>query len=371
MHSRISTIRGAGVLAGGTVRTGGFTMVELILSMFVLSILSLLLVNVLGGAMQTSEMANRVAGQASDFRETFERIGSMISLADVGSGKAIAVVKDEGIGMPGAKSDALVLVAGARPQSRSGTRTDLYTSGAVVGFRVTPPVVDADTQQLMTGPGLSYGDSAMYFPKSQDLVAGKTDGVAMNWGKALLSATSQLDAAAAKGAVALPMNYQAYNRVGDAIVRMEINFVLNDGTVSVLPPQHRFFPVNGAEKGAFYAALDSEYSVDPAGRYVRGLVVSLATLDEATMRKLTAMSTAQGGVFQKIAEGLDNPIADLGQSGAGSRVAGVSMSTMPLQLWDPTKSQVVGAWLDGTPDLKLAAKSLRVSQNTYLFKRSH
>jgi hypothetical protein len=32
---------------------------------------------------------------------------------------------------------------------------------------------------------------------------------------------------------------------------------------------------------------------------------------------------------------------------------------------------VVGAWLDGAADLKLAARSLRVSQNTYLFKRSH
>jgi hypothetical protein len=47
------------------------------------------------------------------------------------------------------------------------------------------------------------------------------------------------------------------------------------------------------------------------------------------------------------------------------------MSTMPLQLWDPARSQVVGAWLDGAADLKLAAKSLRVSQNTYFFKRSH
>jgi type II secretory pathway pseudopilin PulG len=346
-------------------------MVELILSMFVLSILSLLLVNVLGGAMQTSEMANRVAGQASDFRETFERIGSMSSVADVGSGKACAVVKDEGIGMPGSKNDAMVLVTGARPQSRSGTRSDLYTSGAVVGFRVTAPVVDADTQQLMAGPGLAYGDSAMYFPRSQDLAAGKTDGVAMNWGKSLLSAAAQLDVAAAKGGAVLPMNYQSYNRLGDAIVRMEVNFVLNDGTVSVLPPQHRFFPVNATERGAFYAALDAEYSLDPAGRYVRGVVVSLATLDEATVRKLSAMSTAQGGIFQKIAEGLDNPTADPGQSGAGSRVAGVAMSTMPLQLWDPVKSQVVGAWLDGAADLKLAARSLRVSQNTYLFKRSH
>jgi hypothetical protein len=240
-----------------------------------------------------------------------------------------------------------------------------------VGFRVTAPVVDADTQQLMAGPGLAYGDSAMYFPRSQDLAAGKTDGVAMNWGKSLLSAAAQLDVAAAKGGAVLPMNYQSYNRLGDAIVRMEVNFVLNDGTVSVLPPQHRFFPVNATERGAFYAALDAEYSLDPAGRYVRGVVVSLATLDEATVRKLSAMSTAQGGIFQKIAEGLDNPTADPGQSGAGSRVAAVAMSTMPLQLWDPVKSQVVGAWLDGSADLKLAARSLRVSQNTYLFKRSH
>jgi hypothetical protein len=292
-------------------------------------------------------------------------------VADVGSGKAFAVVKDDGIGMPGSKNDAMVLVTGARPQSRSGTRSDLYTSGAVVGFRVTAPVVDADTQQLMAGPGLAYGDSAMYFPRSQDLAAGKTDGVAMNWGKSLLSAAAQLDVAAAKGGAVLPMNYQSYNRLGDAIVRMEVNFVLNDGTVSVLPPQHRFFPVNATERGAFYAALDAEYSLDPAGRYVRGVVVSLATLDEATVRKLSAMSTAQGGIFQKIAEGLDNPTADPGQSGAGSRVAGVAMSTMPLQLWDPVKSQVVGAWLDGSADLKLAARSLRVSQNTYLFKRSH
>jgi hypothetical protein len=295
----------------------------------------------------------------------------MISVADVGSGKAFAVVKDEGIGMPGSKNDAMVLVTGARPQSRSGTRSDLYTSGAVVGFRVTAPVVDADTQQLMAGPGLAYGDSAMYFPRSQDLAAGKTDGVAMNWGKSLLSAAAQLDVAAAKGGAVLPMNYQSYNRLGDAIVRMEVNFVLNDGTISVLPPQHRFFPVNATERGAFYAALDAEYSLDPAGRYVRGVVVSLATLDEATVRKLSAMSSAQGGIFQKIAEGLDNPTADPGQSGAGSRVAGVAMSTMPLQLWDPVKSQVVGAWLDGSADLKLAARSLRVSQNTYLFKRSH
>jgi type II secretory pathway pseudopilin PulG len=138
-------------------------MVELILSMFVLSILSLLLVNVLGGAMQTSEMANRVAGQASDFRETFERIGSMISVADVGSGKAFAVVKDDGIGMPGSKNDAMVLVTGARPQSRSGTRSDLYTSGAVVGFRVTAPVVDADTQQLISLRG--FGDVFSAFPR--------------------------------------------------------------------------------------------------------------------------------------------------------------------------------------------------------------
>lgn len=346
-------------------------MVELILSMFVLSILSLLLVNVLGGAMQTSAMANRVAGQASDFRETFERIGSVIALADVGSGKALAVVKDDGVGMPGAKNDAMVMVTGARPQSRSGARADLFASGAVVGFRVTAPVIDADTQQLMAGPGLAYGDSAMYFPRSQELAAGKADGVAMNWGKALLSAASQLDVAAAKGGVSLPMKYQSYNRLGDAIVRMEVNFVLNDGTVSVLPPQHRFFPVNATEKGAFYAALDAEYSLDPGGRYVRGVVVSLATLDEVTVRKLSAMSTAQGSVFQKIAEGLENPTADLGQSGAGSRVSAVAMSTMPMQLWDPSKSQVVGAWLDGTADLKLAARSLRVSQSTYLFKRSH
>ena len=99
--------------------------------------------------------------------------------------------------------------------------------------------------------------------------------------------------------------------------------------------------------------------------------MSLAALDEVTVKKLSAMSTAQGGVFQKIAEGLDNPMADPGQSGAGSRVAGVSMSTMPLQLWDPAKPGVVAGWLDGAADLRLAAKSLRVSQNTFMFKRSH
>ena len=346
-------------------------MVELILSMFVLSILSLLLMNVLGGAMKTSEMANRVAGQASDFRETFERIGSVFALADLGPGKAFAVVKDDDIGMKGAKNDAMFFVTGARPQSRSLARSDLYTSGALVGLRVTPPVVDASSQQMLAGPGLVYGDAPMFFPKSQDLSGGRLEGTAMNWCKALLSAASQIDASAAKGTVSMPMSYQSYNRLGDAVIRMEVNFVLNDGTVSILPPQHRFFPVNATEKGAFYAALDPEYSLDPSGRYVRGVLVSLAALDEVTVKKLSAMSTAQGGVFQKITEGLDNPMADPGQSGAGSRVAGVSMSTMPLQLWDPAKPGVVAGWLDGAADLRLAAKSLRVSQNTFMFKRSH
>ena len=70
--------------------------------------------------------------------------------------------------------------------------------------------------------------------------------------------------------------------IGNAIFRMHISFILDDGRVVQTPPSYRNFYANGGTGACVPIAVSADTSADLNNRYVKGLIVGVAVLDEAT-----------------------------------------------------------------------------------------
>ena len=72
--------------------------------------------------------------------------------------------------------------------------------------------------------------------------------------------------------------------IGNAIFRLHISFVLNDGRIVQTPPAYRNFYSNGGmgTTGCIPIAFSRETSNDIAQAYVKGIIVGVAVLDEKT-----------------------------------------------------------------------------------------
>jgi hypothetical protein len=76
------------------------------------------------------------------------------------------------------------------------------------------------------------------------------------------------------------MNWQV---LVSGVFRLHISFVLDNGSIAQTPPAYRNFFVNGGTSSPCTPiAFSQNTSADPNARYVKGLIVGVAVLDEKT-----------------------------------------------------------------------------------------
>jgi len=132
--------------------------------------------------------------------------------------------------------------------------------------------------------------------------------------------------------------------IGTDIVRFEISFLLNNGTVVAVPPTNISNSVYTAMAPPLYPlALSASTSSDTTNHtYVTALIVGVAALDAQT-RKLLVPNNG----FQTLNNNLPDVSATAGQQ-------------TPLQVWNPERA----LWISGNTVPKPVAQSIRFYQQT-------
>jgi hypothetical protein len=101
------------------------------------------------------------------------------------------------------------------------------------------------------------------------------------------------------------MNWQL---LVNGVFRLHISFVLDDGTIVQTAPGYRNFFVNGnSSSPCTPIAFSESTSSDPNRRYVKGLIVGIAVLDEKT-RNLAYL--ANSSFTTTISGQIQRPVSD-------------------------------------------------------------
>jgi len=259
-----------------------FTLVELLISMTILLLLLVMVTRIVSGTASIIKASTSKIDTASLARIVLDRFDNDFSSVLLNNGTTALCYSDATVD----GNSAIAFVTDSRARGPTTSFTLKYvpdTRGAFVGYRVRP-VIQYIGGSSVAIPSLNRGDG--HFTFSAQAISESVPSSQNLWdvfGTGTLAAPvkripNDLTASTDDERV---LNWQI---IGNAILRMHISFVLNDGRVVQTPPVYRNFYSNGGmgTTGCIPAAFSRETSSDLNQAYVKGIIVGLAVLDEKT-----------------------------------------------------------------------------------------
>jgi hypothetical protein len=310
--------------------------------MSVLVVIIAIVSQIMGMTGQVINAAKKQLDLETQSRIILDRIGKDLSNMVVTPGVAPLVINNTGDSASGSNNDGLAVITNGRPRDRSSL-TDSAVSVAykdirmaVMGYRVISTPDPRSPQGNV--PALNWGDGTITWPANgmvRDDIQAKSD-----LGKAMTAAAADLSTAGT--------SMLAFQPMGQGIFRLEIGYLLDDGTVVSAPPRDVNFP---SQAGNTYAvALSKSSSTDSNKRFVKALIVAIAGIDSKTEGLLNAAQ------LTSLANVLPNPTN--GQT--------------PLQAWDFTSPAAteLRAKLSAPNFPPPVLSSLRVYQRYYYLQNA-
>lgn len=320
---------------------GGFTLIEMLVSMAVLTLMIVLVSQLTSQANITINTSSRQMDAASDAGAALDRLGA--NLAGIVSAQGIApVVYKNTPSAPsgensGTLNDGIAFICNARPRNRSSVQTspNNFIRMAMMGYRVR-----AFPDDLLGGtkvPKLSWGDGTVSFSTATGSVQ-NAQYAKSGLQNAIITVAGDLTDGTD--------NMIKPEVLGQGIFRFELCFLLDDGTVASAPPRDNNFSATPFTGDCYAVALSRDTSADPNKRYVKAIIAGIAVLDAKT-RQLVG---ANGADLYKLADLLPDPAAN---------------NQTPLQAWEFLGTSGNATNLRN----KLAAYPKPVLQNLRLYQR--
>lgn len=246
---------------------------EMLVSMGVVALLLTFVMQMLSSTTATITASNKQMDTASLARIALDRFHNDFTGALL-TGGATALFYDE----PGnAGNSAIAFVSSSR--ARGAAQSNPWTTdtrSAFAGFRVRLGTQNIGLPGTTALPALNRGDGRFTF-STQDIV----NKASYNLWDVFGAARSRLpaDLTEASGSDENVLNWQI---IASGIFRLHISFVLDDGRIVQTPPAYRDFFANGGTGSCVPIAFSASTSADLNRRYVKGLIVGVTVLDEAT-----------------------------------------------------------------------------------------
>lgn len=252
-------------------RCGGFTLVELLIAMSLMALLLVFVMQMLSGTTATITASTKQMDTGSMARIVLDRFGNDFSGALFSGGATALYYPDPG--NAGNSAIGFVSASRARGPTTASAAWATDTRSAFIGYKVRL------VSQVLPGPtaadvpSLNRGDGRFTF-SARDVGQKAT----YNLWDVFGAANTRMPADLTSGSEGI-LNWQI---IASGIFRVHISFVLDDGRIVQTPPTYRSFFVNGGTGSCLPLAVSAETSNDLNRRYVKGLIVGVAVLDEAT-----------------------------------------------------------------------------------------
>ena len=252
-----------------------FTLAEMLIAMSLMALLLVFTMQMLSGTTATITSSTKQMDTGSMARIVLDRFGNDFSGALFSSGATALYYHDPG--NAGNSAIAFVSASRARGPTTSGAAWATDTRSAFIGYRVRL------VSQILPGgspvdiPSLNRGDGRFTF-SAQAIGSQATYNLWDAFGTGNNRLPNDLTADPATNDQRV-LNWQI---IGNSIFRLHISFVLDDGRIVQTPPTYRNFFVNAGTGNCLPLAISAETSSDISRRYVKGLIVGVAVLDEAT-----------------------------------------------------------------------------------------
>ena len=261
-------------------RSTGFTLLEVLIAVAVVALLLSLFVQLLSGTIATINASNKQIDSASLARITLDRFGNDFSTAILHNGATALYYSEPG---PSGNS-AISFLTESRARGASGTSSAWTTDtrSAFVGYRVRQVQQNVSGTSTPYLPSLNRGDGRFTFSfKDTSSPPIPTYDLWSTFGTGSKRIPNDLTVDPTIGNDQQILNWQI---IAGSIFRFHITFVLDDGRVVQTPPAYNNFFCNQGmgTSGCVPIAFSAENSADPAKRYVKGLVIGVAALDETT-----------------------------------------------------------------------------------------
>lgn len=244
-------------------------------SIAVLILLLGFIMKLLSGTAATVSASNKQMDTSSLARIALDRFGADFCGAIL-SGGATALYYSEA-GDAGNSAIGFATTSRARGPTSSTVAWTTDTRSAFVGYRVGLQTLNIGTNATSVAlPCLNRGDGRFTLS-----VADIGNSASYNLWDVFGTINQRMpdDLTNSNLSVSHVLNWQV---IGNAILRLHITFVLDDGTIVQTPPSYRNFVANNGSGACIPVAFARETSADSNGRYVKGLIVGVAVLDETT-----------------------------------------------------------------------------------------
>jgi hypothetical protein len=258
------------------ISLASFTVVELLISMTILVLLLTLVTRIVSGTASIIKASNAQIDTASLARIVLDRFDNDFSSVLLSNGTTVLYYSDTTV--YGNSAIAFVTGSRARGPTTSFPPWTTDTRGAFVGYRIRP-VAQYIGGSSPSIPCLNRGD-ARFTLSTPDIGNNATQNLWDTFGTTNPRLPNDLT-------LIPPANDQRvlnWQVIANAIFRMHISFVLNDGRIVQAPPTYRNFYSNGGmgASACVPVAFSRQTSSDLNQAYVKGIIVGLAVLDEKT-----------------------------------------------------------------------------------------
>ena len=252
----------------------GFTLLELLVAFVILTIVLTLTMEILIQTTNTTRVSDQQMETSAAARIALEALGKDIGSAMLGGGATMLFSSGGNNADP-----SLGFLTTGRARFTANARVAGNLRGSVVAYKMR------DFELPVSG-------------KNQTIrVLGRADGRLAYWEKDSTEKTD-FDLGQIFRATALPAdlssatgggdeNTVSWTPLGTGVLRFDVGFLLDDGTITQTPPHHLDFgtfpggsPLNTGS--AIPVAFAAANSADVNKRYVKALIVSLAVLDAKT-----------------------------------------------------------------------------------------
>ncbi len=281
-------------------KSAAFSLVELMISMTILIVLMILFTKIIDQTSVTIQSADKQIDISMQLQGAMNRLNADLSGIVTQGGATLLVLKDLQTEGGGGLNDALVFATRIRTRQIAGSE-ESNARLAVRTYKINP-LPDAELEGN-TVPMLALGDETMMWTKQQG-----NNSFATALRSALDKALDQSNEAS-----------EQFKPLTSGIFRMEVSFLLNDGTTVSIPPRHRDF-TKIERSNVYAAAFNAEDSLDPKKTYVQALVLSFICLDRETRKQVGS----QGSEMGNLSDLFVNPERD----------------QFPLQAWDIHKNRL-------------------------------
>lgn len=266
-------------------RPDGFTLVELLVSVAVVILLLTVVLQMVSGTTSTIAASNKQLDTASLARIVLDRFGNDFSGALLNNGATALYYSEPG----NAGNSAIAFVTASRARGPT-TQTNPWTTdtrSAFLGYKITPfaQVYLGSTAQSI--PSMGRGDGR-FTCSVQDIGNKASQNIWDLFGTGNARLPNDITINPLPN-VPIPnprpdekaLNWQI---IALGIFRLHISFVLDDGRIVQTPPNYRNFFANGgmSASGCVPVAFSRNTSADLNLRYVKGLIMGVAVLDETT-----------------------------------------------------------------------------------------